>query len=337
MYEDKPNLSEKQVADILSWLKSEVTEIKNPFCWRQSYGRGVGTPLTDCPADKDKIGALCYSKCPSGYKRFGFDCHQVCPGDFRDDGLFCRKAEYAKWPWESCRAGYENWGVACRPPTPGCAALGLGGKFDLSCAKKIIIGDPTPMVCRSGLEADAGLCYSYCKTGFHGVGPVCWQNCDTDQSGCAAACAKTVTDCALATVDQVTAPLIVAANIATLGMTTASAGAANTVNKKKNQTLLGRCVHCGSYSHLPVQLLCRPCTAVYTILSCNLLGASSYCYAKWYRNRIFRYNPPSPTRNFFRAFLGCMLASQYQNMYKAHIRTNSTVVVVQKCCCTKLD
>lgn len=36
------------------------------FCWRDSYGRGVGKIPTECP-DKDKIGLLCYTKCPSGY------------------------------------------------------------------------------------------------------------------------------------------------------------------------------------------------------------------------------------------------------------------------------
>jgi hypothetical protein len=229
IFQDEPNLSDKQVGDILSWLRVEVTQVKNPFCWRQSYGRGVGKPLTECPADKDKIGALCYSKCPSGYMRYGFDCHQVCPSDFRNDGLYCRKAEYAKWPWESCQSGFIDVVVACRPPTPNCSQLGLGAQFDLSCAKKIKIGDPTPMVCSTGLEQDAGLCYSKCKTGYHGVGPLCWQDCDSDQANCGAACAKTALDCGLAVADQVIAPLVVAANIATLGMTAAPAGAANTV------------------------------------------------------------------------------------------------------------
>ena len=50
------------------------------FCWRDSFGRGVGKiPKGGCGPGQDHIGALCYDKCPKGMKRFGFDCHSVCP------------------------------------------------------------------------------------------------------------------------------------------------------------------------------------------------------------------------------------------------------------------
>lgn len=62
------------------------------FCWRDSYGRGVGVPVTECSGTRVKIGLLCYTKCPFGYSRAGFDCHQNCPEGFRNDGLFCRLA-----------------------------------------------------------------------------------------------------------------------------------------------------------------------------------------------------------------------------------------------------
>lgn len=32
----------------------------------------------------------------------------------------------------------------------------------------------SPMVCGSGLQMDAGLCYKPCDPGYQGVGPVCW-------------------------------------------------------------------------------------------------------------------------------------------------------------------
>ena len=34
-------------------------------CWKDSYGRGVGKPISACDASKglEKSGALCYPKC----------------------------------------------------------------------------------------------------------------------------------------------------------------------------------------------------------------------------------------------------------------------------------
>ena len=78
---------------ILTW---NIQASPSEFCWRDSYGRGVGTIPADCPQGREKIGLLCYPICPSGMSRFGFDCHSNCPQDFRNDGLFCRKAEYGR-------------------------------------------------------------------------------------------------------------------------------------------------------------------------------------------------------------------------------------------------
>lgn len=262
-YEDVPDIAMEDVEKVMEWVAAEVAQSSLPFCWRQSYGRGVGKIPNTCPAGKEKIGALCYSKCPSGMKRFGFDCHSVCPSGFRDDGLFCRKAEYGRgagYPWKfgdgfndrgmfrrcerahghgncekwgaivypKCRAGYRPFGCCiCRPAQPNCPSLGLNNGIDLSCGKKIQIGDPTPMICRSDLEYDAGLCYPRCDGGFNGVGPVCWQYCDSDQTDCGAGCASSGADCGLAVFDQITAPIILAANIASFGLATPATGAAD--------------------------------------------------------------------------------------------------------------
>ena len=40
-------------------------------CWRGSYGRGPGSPLSACSSDQDKNGALCYPKCQDGYYGVG--------------------------------------------------------------------------------------------------------------------------------------------------------------------------------------------------------------------------------------------------------------------------
>ena len=108
-----PDVSESDTTKVMEWIKLQMTREETPFCWRDSYGRGVGVIPTTCPSGKEKIGELCYSKCPSGTfldnklarnfnppylvlsytgpyltvfffwlkgtVRFGFDCHSVCP------------------------------------------------------------------------------------------------------------------------------------------------------------------------------------------------------------------------------------------------------------------
>uniref|UniRef100_A0A914PLM5 Secreted protein n=1 Tax=Panagrolaimus davidi TaxID=227884 RepID=A0A914PLM5_9BILA len=60
-------------------------------CWRTTYGRGVGKPISWCPADEDKNGALCYPKCKDGYLGVGPICWQKCPEGFKDIGVGCQK------------------------------------------------------------------------------------------------------------------------------------------------------------------------------------------------------------------------------------------------------
>ena len=75
-----------------------MTEIRIPSCWKQRYGRGVGVPLSDCPAGKVKIGALCYSDCQARFSRSCFDCHQNCLLGWRDYGLYCalQESDYSR-------------------------------------------------------------------------------------------------------------------------------------------------------------------------------------------------------------------------------------------------
>jgi hypothetical protein len=232
------------------------------YCWKASYGRGVGTVPDACAADRDRIGLLCYSKCGTNSKRVGFDCHSVCPSGMRDDGLFCRKSEYGRgagyalWDegkckkehsqgcekngalwYPKCASGYKNVGCCiCRPTTPNCEALGLGGRFDLSCAKKVRIGDPTPGICGAGQQLDVGLCYTNCKTGYSGVGPVCWGQCPTTHPvNCGAGCATTTAACAENTTDQVLSVLEVVANVG-LAVATAGTSTAATAGAKAAAT-----------------------------------------------------------------------------------------------------
>lgn len=231
----------------------------NDFCWKDSYGRGVGTVPAACSPGRERIGLLCYSVCPAGTRRVGFDCHSVCPDGMRDDGLFCRRAEYGRgagYAWKPadgfsdggmfarceaengrgncekngaivyprCKPGYHAFGCCiCRPDPPNCAALGMNPGVDLSCAKRVSIGDPVPGVCAAGQQYDAGLCYSRCNNGYNGVGPVCWGTCPAAfPVNCGAGCATSQDACAQNTSDQVMSVLEAVANV---GLAVATAGA----------------------------------------------------------------------------------------------------------------
>jgi hypothetical protein len=249
------------------------------FCWRNSIGRGVGTIPSVCASNRDKIGLLCYSKCPSGYSRFGFDCHQNCPstGGWADQGLFCRLSEYGRgggYPWKfgdalndngmrsrceaangrgncekngliyypKCKSGFYAIGCCiCRPSAPNCGALGFNGGIDLSCAKKITIGDPISMECPAGQIYDAGLCYSGCQAGYTGVGPVCWASAPAGWVNCGMGAAKDSKTCGETIFGQINSVGNLALNIATFGAGKAATIAKDTAKvaelKKQFETL----------------------------------------------------------------------------------------------------
>ena len=80
-----PDISAGDKAKIMNYIKVKTTEARLPFCWRQSYGRGVGTipgRVADCPATYTNNGATCgrnaasygapsrLADCPSGESLF---------------------------------------------------------------------------------------------------------------------------------------------------------------------------------------------------------------------------------------------------------------------------
>jgi hypothetical protein len=225
------------------------------FCWKDSYGRGVGTIPGACAAGQEKVGLLCYNTCPAGMKRAGVDCHSVCPDGMRDDGLFCRKAEYGRgagyaiWDkkkcekkhgscekngalyYPKCRAGFKNVGCCiCRPDKPDCGKLGLKAGIDLSCAKKIEVGKVHGAGC-GNKQKDAGLCYNSCRSGYNGVGPVCWGQVPKGWVACGMGAAKDKATCASIVFGQVSSVGTLALTVATLGGSSAATSAATSAEK----------------------------------------------------------------------------------------------------------
>lgn len=129
--------------------------------------------------------------------------------------------------YPKCKKGFYAFGCCiCRPSTPDCKALGLNPGIVLSCAKKIIIGDPIPMDCPVGQEKNAGLCYKACASTMYGVGPVCWGQAPAGWVECGMGAAVDSKTCASLIWDQVSSVGGMALNIASMGTASAATKAA---------------------------------------------------------------------------------------------------------------
>jgi len=122
---------------------------------------------------------------------------------------------------KNCPNGYTNMGETCHRPV---STFGLGS---MTCKPGEVAGlggarcfPANGNNCFNNAEEDAGLCYPKCRNGYDGVGPVCWGSCDNSQVNCGLACAKTTEECVLAVADQAISTLVLAANIASLGLAT---------------------------------------------------------------------------------------------------------------------
>ena len=84
---------EKLVSSFTSSKEAErLAGVGPQQCWKDSYGRGVGTIPRNClPGQEEATPGLCYDKCGAGYKGAVTMCIPSCPAGFRDDGLYCYK------------------------------------------------------------------------------------------------------------------------------------------------------------------------------------------------------------------------------------------------------
>ena len=114
---------------------------QDKFCWKSTYGRGVGLIPKDCGSDKEYDAGLCYKRCNSGYNGVGPVCWDfprsygrgvgTIPKSCQDSkqydaGLcypFCRDSFYGVGPvcWKSCIGSTPvNCGAACGSSAGAC-------------------------------------------------------------------------------------------------------------------------------------------------------------------------------------------------------------------------
>ncbi len=257
-------LSSGDLQKVMKWIAQEVSNSRQSYCYRESYGRGVGKPM-HCASGQDQDAGLCYTPCKSGYKGVGPVCWGKCNEGYHDDGMTCRRnahifgkdsygrgAGYVLWKKDKCNkehkdvGGCEKYGAIYYPKCKsgydnvGCCICRQkhcpSGYHDdgATCRKDVhIYGKPSygrgvgkPLsTCPSDEDKDALLCYKKCKGGFHGVGPVCWQNCPSGRKNCGVGCTTSTMSCVSDTANMVTSPLILAVNIATMGSSSGATSA----------------------------------------------------------------------------------------------------------------
>lgn len=224
---------------------TSVAFAADEYCWKDTYGRGVGTIPAACN-DGDYQNGLCYSKCPAGMYGEGPVCWSGCPAGYVDRGPTCHINMELSFPssWENvCHRGLfgECWWIReARCPSGYTTVLGVcyltarstpagfSGTYLDPMKNTHARGVGTiPSNCGSGKQYDAGLCYNNCRSGYSGVGPVCWGQPPSGWVNCAMGAAKDNTTCATVTSGQVMSFATLAMNAATMG-TQAGATAAAT-------------------------------------------------------------------------------------------------------------
>ena len=82
------------------WAQQAVFAIKD------TYGRGLGTPMV-CGPNKERKGELCYPKCREGYKSSALECEKSCPPGSKNTGLTCLQPIHAFIPGNKSSNPFE--------------------------------------------------------------------------------------------------------------------------------------------------------------------------------------------------------------------------------------
>lgn len=187
---------------------------QSTFCWKDSYGRGVGIIPDVCPSDQDKLGLLCYKKCPAGFNRpAGLDCYSTCPSGFTDTGLYCmiNSATYGRgagYPWKfgdwfnddgmfsrceadngkgncekyglivypKCKPGYTNSGCCICAANFNCNSFGFWSNVQ------------TAYSCFKNRVAVGDASSPSCPSGYENQAGLCYKKCNAGYYGVGPVC-----------------------------------------------------------------------------------------------------------------------------------------------------
>lgn len=257
-------------AFLLITISTTAQAQNQPFYWKGSYGRGVGTiPALVCPEGKERGGGLCYDACQGDYdmNEAASLCMVECPDGYADNGLVCHwKGSISYVPkseWDSCktrtkkscekifgkkicvggdcigglvtecRDGYKNVaGVCWYVEVPkGFSGTALD-PMKPSYAPKNPVAQK--QVCSGNKILQDGLCYESCRSGYHGIGPVCWADTPKGFVDCFTGYAKSQSACA-----GVMASQTLAVGIPAMKMTVAAWKAREATKAAQNAAMAG--------------------------------------------------------------------------------------------------
>jgi hypothetical protein len=201
--------------------------------------------LADCPPGFTHVGLWCTNwstlesvelssaTCPTNYfKGFLGRCYYNCDVSYTgytNIGDYCaRDALSISLDYATCPAGYHRaTGIStCEPNCKhGFSNFGLTCFADSLTYPRYSFTNPgRGHLCPEGYVRDAsnplGFCYRPCPSGYYGELGTCYQNCPSGWTICGVGCARDGLTCASETFGQVYNVLVVAANIASMGMTT---------------------------------------------------------------------------------------------------------------------
>jgi len=174
------------------------------YCWRDSYGRGVGVVPSHCPSHKETLagGIICYDKCRnfgSNWYRYGYDCHQRCNYGWSDHGLLCHKPNWGRGVGEA-RCEWQEWwaaadlGSGTAQPTHQRKLLGGVVKAVVQAVRKTKLVCGGSLCSRVGKQDCLGLCYPRCPSSnpiWIGCN-LCGASCSGYAGGIAPSCMKGV-------------------------------------------------------------------------------------------------------------------------------------------------
>src|SRR3990167_3110939 len=124
-------------------VKIYGSSLDEKFCWKSTYGRGVGLVPKNC-FDKQFNAGLCYSFCKDGYHGVGPVCWKGIKSYGRGVGHVpkdCKDKQYnAGLCYPFCKQGYYGVGPVCWRSCGGDTPTDCGaacGSSAGTCAKKI--------------------------------------------------------------------------------------------------------------------------------------------------------------------------------------------------------
>jgi hypothetical protein len=242
------------LALMLTLLPTTASAQTPEFCWKDSYGRGVGTIPPSCNSDRVKQTGMCYTPCRDGYEGTVTMCLRSCPSGYSNWGMTCHIDKALLVPAKvdlcnastSCPSGYTNAGLLCGLNTPGVpagwkAAVSGPAGSGLDLSRELYdrgIG-LAPSVCDGDKVNSGGLCYPSCKPNFSGIGPVCWGTCPSGWTDCGAGCAENAGQCVKVIGNQVYGVISAAKDIAKL---VATLGAAAATKPAENSSAIAKAV-----------------------------------------------------------------------------------------------